>query len=36
MQGMATIANANGSAGADVYVSDFKSNGLRLVAGVLF
>ena len=36
MQGMSTIANANGSTGADIYVSDFKSNGLRLVAGVLF
>ena len=36
MQGMATIANSNGGTGADIYVSDFKSNGLRLVAGVLF
>ena len=36
MQGMTTISAASRSTAADVYVAEFKSTGLRLVAGVLF
>ena len=36
MQGMTTINNTNESTVGNIYVADFKSNGLRLVAGVLF
>lgn len=36
MQGMATINNTNQTTVGNIYVADFKSNGLRLVAGVLF
>jgi hypothetical protein len=36
MQGITTIGNTNRSVVGDIYVADFKSNGLRLVAGILF
>lgn len=36
MQGMTTINKTNQSTAGNIYVADFKSNGLRLVAGVLF
>jgi hypothetical protein len=36
MQGMTTISDASRSTAADIYVAEFKSTGLRLVAGVLF
>lgn len=35
-QGMVTLSKADRVAGGDIYVAEFKSNGLRLVAGVLF
>jgi hypothetical protein len=36
MQGMKVISKTNQTAVGDLEVADFKSNGLRLVAGVLF
>lgn len=36
LQGITTIGNTNQSTVADIYVADFKSNGLRLVAGFIF
>jgi hypothetical protein len=36
MQGMKTINKTNQTTVGNIYVADFKSNGLRLVAGVLF
>ena len=36
LQGLVVIGNTNQSLAGDVYVADFKSNGLRLVAGMLF
>jgi hypothetical protein len=36
MQGMNTINKTNQTTAGNIYVADFKSNGLRLVAGVLF
>ena len=36
LQGLVVIGNTNQSLAGDLYVSDFKSNGLRLVAGMLF
>jgi hypothetical protein len=36
MQGMTTILDTNASTAGDAYVAEFKSSGLRLVAGVLF
>jgi hypothetical protein len=36
MQGMTTISDAGRNTAADTYVAEFKSTGLRLVAGVLF
>jgi hypothetical protein len=36
MQGISTINNTNQTTLGNIYVADFKSNGLRLVAGVLF
>ena len=35
-QGMTTLSSANKATAGDIYVAEFKSNGLRLVAGVLF
>jgi hypothetical protein len=35
-QGMTTISSTSGTTVGDIYVAEFKSNGLRLVAGVLF
>jgi hypothetical protein len=36
MQGVVTIGNTNESMVGDIYVAEFKSNGLRLVGGILF
>ena len=36
MQGISTIGNTNQSTVGDIYVADFKSNGIRLVAGFYF
>ena len=36
MQGLVTLGNTNESTVGDIYVAEFKSNGLRLVAGILF
>lgn len=36
MQGLNTIGKTNESSVGDLYVSDFKSNGMRLVAGIIF
>lgn len=36
LQGLVVIGNTDQSLAGDVYVADFKSNGLRLVAGMLF
>ena len=36
MQGLVTLGNTNESTVGDIYVAEFKSNGLRLVAGIVF
>jgi hypothetical protein len=36
IQGLVVIGNTNQSMVGDIYVADFKSSGLRLVAGILF
>ncbi len=36
LQGITTIANTNQSTVGEIYVADFKSNGLMLVAGFMF
>lgn len=36
IQGLTSIDDTGGSRVADIYVADFKSNGLRLVGGILF
>ena len=36
LQGISTIGNTNQSTVGDIYVADFKSNGIRLVAGFYF
>ncbi len=36
MQGLVNIGNTNESTVGDIYVAEFKSNGLRLVGGILF